>query len=170
MSAPELAASSAARAVTFALAWAALWWLLVGADAASWLVGVPAVLVATAFCVAQPARGTRLGPVGALRFVYIFVRDSMRGGLDVSARVLGRQMHIAPGLIEYRSRLGPAGAPFVCFVQCIGLLPGTLVADIDGDRLTVHALDITQPVAEELRRLEDAVGALFALPAAGGPP
>lgn len=154
------------RGAALVLGYALLWWLLNDGDMASWWIGAPAVLAATLFSLALPPQHWRLSARGALRFAVYFARESLRGGVDVSLRVLGRQLRVVPGLLPYRTRLASHPVPLACFVQCVGLLPGSLVADIDGDRLVVHVLDVSLPVSDELRRLEDAVAALFALPPA----
>ena len=43
----------------------------------------------------------------------------------------------------------------------LGLMPGTVGIELDGDRLHIHALDSGSPVAAEIRALEDAIAALF---------
>jgi hypothetical protein len=42
-------------------------------------------------------------------------------------------------------------------------LPGTLAADLDGDRAELHLLDASQNPEPDLRRLEQAIGRLFGL-------
>ena len=46
-------------------------------------------------------------------------------------------------------------------INCIGLLPGTLAADLDGDHAELHLLDTRIDPAPQLRQLEQAVGRLF---------
>jgi multicomponent Na+:H+ antiporter subunit E len=47
------------------------------------------------------------------------------------------------------------------FIDSISLLPGTLSADLRGDLVTVHALDVRTDVVEGLATLERRVAALF---------
>ena len=65
-------------------------------------------------------------------------------------------------------RLPEGGPARALFALCVSLLPGTLVANVGGPDLLIHALDTGAPVAVELAALEDAVAAMFslALPAA----
>lgn len=137
---------------------AALWWLLTDGDPASWAVGLPFVAVA-AFAAyrARPAGGAGLSPVGIVRFIPMFLRESLRGGVDVARRVLGREVRVAPTFVRYPLRLRTAGAQ-VMFVNVISLLPGSLAADLRAGHIEIHLLDGTLPVEDELRRLEAAVG------------
>ncbi len=65
--------------------------------------------------------------------------------------------------VQYRWRL-PDGSPArALFALCGSLLPGTLVANLGGPALLIHALDTGAPVATELAALEDAVAAMFSL-------
>ena len=60
-------------------------------------------------------------------------------------------------------RLPEDGPARSLFALCVSLLPGTLVANLGGPALLVHALDTGAPVATELAALEDAVAAMFSL-------
>jgi multicomponent Na+:H+ antiporter subunit E len=44
----------------------------------------------------------------------------------------------------------------------VSLLPGTLSADLNQDRLTLHVLDLEAPVIRELQQIEDLVAGLYA--------
>jgi multicomponent Na+:H+ antiporter subunit E len=57
-------------------------------------------------------------------------------------------------------RLQSAAARLV-FVDSISLLPGTLSADLQGDLVTVHALDIGDDIERSLQTLERRVADLF---------
>jgi multicomponent Na+:H+ antiporter subunit E len=145
------------------LLFAGLWLVIAGADPAAWLIGVPAVAAATwASLRLEPDSGLRLSPAGALRFSRIFLWESLRGGLDVARRTLGRRLDIRTGFVTHRNRL-PAGRSRLLFVNCVSLLPGTLAADLRDDFLLVHLLDTGTDAARELARLEDAVAGLFGI-------
>jgi multicomponent Na+:H+ antiporter subunit E len=107
---------------------------------------------------------------GLLGFVPFFLWESLRGGVDVAARVMGRRLRIAPGFVTFSTRL-PAGGARIFFVNCISLLPGTLAADLRGNTVRVHCLDRGSDIVPELRRLERAVLRLFprARPVLEGP-
>ena len=139
---------------------AGLWWLLSGNDPASWVIGLPTV--AAAGWSARRLGGVAAGSVsvpGLLRFIPFFLWESMRGGVDVALRTLTPRMRIKPGFLEFRTELQRRDAR-VFFVNCMCLLPGTLAADLQGDRLDVHFLDVAMS-ADELRRLERAIARVF---------
>ena len=147
--------------VTRALLFAGIWLVIAGPTAGAWLIGAPAVAAATwASLLLEPRSGFRLSALGFLRFSVFFLRESLLGGLDVARRTLGTRLRIQPEFVHFRSRL-PAGRPRVLFLNCVNLLPGTLAADLQADRLLIHVLDIRTDVLSDLERLEKAVAALF---------
>lgn len=100
-------------------------------------------------------------PLRLLRFFAWFMRESLRGGLDVARRALHPRLPIAPCLVEHRIEL-PAGLPRTVMMSVLSLLPGTLSADIDhAGRLTVHAL--TPEAMAGVAELERHVAHLFSL-------
>ncbi len=140
---------------------AALWWIVADGDPASWTVGIPTVLVATwAARRLGTGAGMRLSIGGLLRFVPFFLWESLRGGVDVASRTLGLRLRVKPGFVRYRTRLRDPAAR-VLLANCVSLLPGTLSAEIEGDWLTIHALDSETDQVPELARLESAVARLF---------
>ncbi len=145
------------RAVGFAI----IWLILVGPDAASWIIGVPFVVAATlaSLRLSEP-RGRNLSLSSLAEFSPYFLVESLRGGLDVAGRVLLPRLRVQPGNQDYRVSLRDPTARLV-FIDSISLLPGTLSADLRGDLLTVHALDIRTDVVADLAALERRVAALF---------
>jgi multicomponent Na+:H+ antiporter subunit E len=140
---------------------AGLWWLLADGDPASWVVGLPAVAAALwASRRLRPPRAGVLSVPGLLRLLPLFLWESLRGGVDVTRRSLAPRMRIRPGLAEYRIGLQREDAR-VFFTNCVSLLPGTLAADLDGDRLDLHLLDTGADLEPELRRLEQAVARVY---------
>jgi len=136
---------------------AALWWLLSGGDPHSWIIGVPAVLGAYWQVQSRPVKEKRpISLIGLLRFAPYFVWESLRGGLDVALRTLAPHMRIQPGFRAYRTQLRRPDAR-VFFANCVCLLPGTLAADCEGDRVQVHQLDARFDTTDDLRLLEQAV-------------
>jgi multicomponent Na+:H+ antiporter subunit E len=142
---------------------AIVWVVLTGADLRS-------PLLAAALIAAAAATSLWLVPPGAVRvrwgglasFLPFFVGASALGGIDVARRALDPRQAVAPELVEHRLRL-PAGAPRTVFTATVSLLPGTLSAELRGDRLTIHVLDKRLPVRRTLSRLERRVGDLFGL-------
>jgi multicomponent Na+:H+ antiporter subunit E len=145
----------------------AIWLALAGADGSSWIIGIPAIVLATlaALRLAGPrSNGPRL--LGMLRFVPYFLIESIRGGIDVASRVMRPRLRIAPGISTYDLRLTGVNAR-VFFLDSVSLLPGTLSADLRGARLYVHALDINDDIDAALRRLEAQIADLFGEPLVG---
>lgn len=139
-----------------------LWWVVSGGAASSWVVGVPTVLAAALLARPAPDAAWHLSPLGALRFAAFFLRESLRGGLDVAGRISTRPLRIAPGLLRHRWRL-PDGPARALFALCTSLLPGTLVANVGEQELLIHALDVGAPVGDELAALEQRIADLFSL-------
>jgi multicomponent Na+:H+ antiporter subunit E len=140
---------------------ALIWFVLTGDDWRSWMVGLPVVLVAAWSAVRLRGSGKqRMRLPGLLRFLPFFVWESVLGGIDVVSRVMRPKMRIAPGFIDYRMRLDQPSARLL-FVNSLSLLPGTLAADLDGDSLRIHALDLGVDLEDELVRLERAVAAVY---------
>ena len=160
---PDLAgAPSITRFLLAGLLLGALWFALVGPEAAaSWVVGLPTV-VASAWSFTRLSRGNalRLSLVSAALLIPVFVWESFRGGIDVARRVLRPRLDLDPGLVDYRLRLTTTSAR-VFFVGFVSLLPGTLSADLQGDTLRIHALDLGADPLPELLRLEWRVAAIF---------
>ena len=66
---------------------AGLWGLIAQGSADAWLIGLPAVAVATLASVRQSGRALRrFSPTGLVVFLVLFVRESFTGGLDVARR------------------------------------------------------------------------------------
>ncbi|WP_462328797.1 Na+/H+ antiporter subunit E [Thiohalocapsa halophila] len=153
------------RLVLFAL----VWLMLAGTDPVSWIIGVPAVLLAT-FAAARLSTlvGADPSPLRLVAFVPFFVWESILGGVDVARRVLSPRLRIDPALIGYRPRLQDAAAKVV-FLDTISLLPGTLSADIRDGIIQVHALDADPSVVAGLVGLEQRVARLFGETLAGAP-
>ena len=140
---------------------AALWWLLNGGDARSWVVGGPVVLAAAALSARlRPERSWHWRLAGVLPMAWFFLRESVRGGFDVARRALRPSLPLNPGTLQFHTRL-PAGSPRLCFAGLVSLLPGTLVMGFEGNLLQVHALDCGPAAETELRALEHRVAALF---------
>ena len=150
------------RFLVSALVLGGVWFIFTGArDPSSWIIGLPAV-VAAAWCYEglSPGPRHRLSMLAVARFVPLFFWESFKGGIDVARRVLGPRVDVNPGFFDFRLELTLPSAR-VFFVDLVSLLPGTLSADIHGDTLRVHALDRRVDPADNLRRLEWLVAAIF---------
>ncbi|MCF8057303.1 MAG: Na+/H+ antiporter subunit E [Desulfocapsa sp.] len=147
------------RFIVFSL----LWFALAGSNKASWGMGIPAVLCATALSLmlASPFP-LRISLTCALRFIPFFLRQSFSGALDVMRRALSFQQLLDPGLISYTTLL-PEGSSRIFFVNSISLLPGTLSAELNGNRVTIHTIDQGLPIWANIQRLEYHVAALMCI-------
>lgn len=136
-----------------------IWWILADGTAASWWIGVPAVLLAvTASTVLVPPAPFIWYEF--LRFVPFFLLRSLLGGADVAWRVFHPRMPIAPDLITYPLRL-PPGLSRVFMANTVSLLPGTLSAALDRNVLKVHVLDRRKDFLSELEAVEQSVARIF---------
>ncbi len=166
-----IAPNAPAVSITFRLrrylvraVWMALLWLgLNGLDGNSWIVGTPVVLVATWISVKLlPSVSWRWSLRGALVFAAYFLRQSVLGGWDVARRAISPRLALSPTIVCHPCQL-PSGPSRLFFCSAISLLPGTAVVAIAESNISVHVLDDSTSVAEELRELERRVGGLFGL-------
>jgi len=144
------------RGIVFGLLWLLL---LEDGAAASWIVGGPAVAAATLLSL-RLRPGPPVSLIGLARFLPWFIRQSLSGAIDVASRALRPAMPLYPGLVTVQLRL-PPGAPRVALANVISMLPGTLSADLQADRLTIHALDARQDSRAMLRDLEPRIAGIF---------
>lgn len=142
-----------------ALLLAGLWWVIAGGEPGSWLIGVPAVVVATWASVALRGRSTRRWSItGVARLAWFFVVESLRGGVDVARRALSQPLDVKPTWATHRVSL-PAGVPRLLLCSAVGLLPGTLAVSLNGDELLVHSLSGSASVSREVEALERCIDA-----------
>ncbi len=147
----------------YVAALAFLWWVLGGTEPASWAVGLPVMVLATALSMAiAPSRPWkwRLRVIPA--FAWFFLKESLRGGIDVARRAYSVHMSLQPAMLNYPLHL-PDGPARVFLLNVLSLRPGTLSADIRENTITIHTIDTSLPVEQELRELEKSVGSLFAV-------
>lgn len=141
------------------LVFALLWWILTDGASTSWLVGVPAVVLAgiSSTLLMPPLR---VSFIGAVKFALFFGWESLRGGIDVARRALHRRLPLAPGMVDHQLRT-PRIDAHVSLANTVSLLPGTLAADLDDRVLHVHALDAGTEVRDSLERSEQQIATLF---------
>jgi multicomponent Na+:H+ antiporter subunit E len=140
---------------------ALLWVVLTGGRAESWLLGLPAVLIAAWVSVkARRFPTLRLSLWGSVRFMGFFLRASLISGLDVVRRAFHPKLRLHPDLIDYRLSLSTEAAR-IFMADAISLLPGTLSVEMAGVHLTVHVLDRSMPIQAELKALEERVAAML---------
>lgn len=147
------------------LLFATLWLIVAGPEPTSWIIGGPTIALAAWVSLGLGGRFDRPHPsglrlLGLMRFIPYFAIESLRGGLDVAARVMRPRVRIDPGFLRYPVRLRSPSAQVV-FIDSISLLPGTLSADLRNGVIDVHALDISADLEPELERLEGRVARVF---------
>lgn len=140
---------------------ALVWILLNRGEVASFLVGIPAILLGVWLSSLLPAQPRWSVPAGRLiGFAPFFLQQSLLGGWDVARRALRTKVAVEPGFVTHDLRLAP-GPARIFFLDAITLLPGTLSAELVGDQVEVHAIDLSQPIATDLCDLEQRVAGLF---------
>lgn len=101
-----------------------------------------------------PASGrVRIGAL--LLLLPRFLWQSLVAGIDVARRAFSPRLPLQPGFVDYSPGL-PRGSARNAFEAISSLLPGSVPT---GDTETVieyHALDVAQPVAEQLAAEEQA--------------
>jgi len=127
------------------------WLVLTDADTGDLAAGLAAAVAATwASLRLMPAQRWSLRPIKLAEFVLHFLHQSIIAGVDVAQRALGTRLRLRPGFVVYQTHLPPSTARDA-FCAIMSLLPGTLpCGPAEGNGLTIHCLDVTQPVVEQL--------------------
>jgi multicomponent Na+:H+ antiporter subunit E len=137
------------------------WWVLTQGAYDSWQVGLPAILTAIFIEYRlSPPKGNLWSLGGSLVYAFYFLKLSITGGIDVAWRTYHPRLPLNPAIIEYPLRLTSLSARNL-FVCTVSLLPGTLSAELGDNILFVHVLDVGRPFKQELKIIEDRVGAVF---------
>ncbi len=137
-----------------------LWVILTGGHLKALWFGVPVVLLAALMSMLiHPEQHPRWRVKGFLRFLPFFLWQSLQGGFDVARRVFHPRLPISPSFQTYSMRL-PEESARLLLAGTVSLLPGTLSAEMEGDRLEVHVLDDRQPVLRRIQDVEDQVASL----------
>jgi multicomponent Na+:H+ antiporter subunit E len=138
-----------------------VWWILTDGVAASWWIGIPAIVLAlmTSLYLLPP-----VAPAWSrwISFIPFFISRSLYGGIDVARRAFHPNLPLTPAIIEYRLRL-PEGLAQVFLINIINLLPGTLCASVNQNVVQIHVLDSGQDFMSELILVEEVVSGLFGI-------
>jgi len=98
-----------------------LWWLIAQGQTNAWLIGLPTVaLAAMASVYLGRATSPEISLAGLSGFMVLFLRESVRGGIDVARRTLAPRLRIRPGFKTYRMQLTDPSAR-VLLVNCLSL-------------------------------------------------
>ncbi len=144
----------------------ALWAGLVGGDPEGLVLGLGVVPAAVwnSLRLMPPVAGLR--PWRALAMLPGFYWRSIVGGVDVARRAVDPRLPLAPGWLVQRVGLAPGGR--VVLGSTVSLMPGTLAAGCDGDRLLVHALDRGADPGADLDAETARLASLHVRPPEGG--
>ena len=137
----------AARATGFI----GFWLILTSFNLADLPIGALAGALATwASLRLLPAGQWAIRPLALAHLTLRYFTQSVGAGIDVARRALDPQLPLRPGFARYHIRL-PRGVRRNAFCTMTSLLPGTLPCgtEANGD-LTIHCLDLGQPVAAQL--------------------
>jgi multicomponent Na+:H+ antiporter subunit E len=138
-----------------------LWMVLAGGRTDSWLIGVPAVIVASLISSRAPdSTSNRFSISGSIWFTGFFLKASLISGIDVVRRAFHPKILLDPDLIDYRLSLSTEAAR-IFMADAVSLLPGTLSTDLAGEKLTIHVLDRNMPISADLRALERRVATML---------
>jgi len=163
---PENGPTTVGSAISRAAGFFGFWLVLTGADAGDLAAGLVAAVAATwASLRLMPAQQWSLRPIKLAGYVLHFLRQSIVAGIDVAWRALDPRLRLRPGFVVYQAQL-PPGTTREAFCAVMSLMPGTLpCGPAEGNGLTIHCLDVTQPVAEQL-----AVEEVLCMQTLGGTP
>ena len=149
-------------AVVRALAYFAVWIVIdQSAKPANLAFGIVATFGATwaSLVLLPPARGrVRIGVL--LMLLPRFLWQSLQAGWDVARRAFSPRMPLQPGFVTYRPEL-PRGGARNAFEAISSLLPGSVPAAETEALIDYHALDVSQPVGEQLAEAERTYGKAF---------
>jgi multicomponent Na+:H+ antiporter subunit E len=149
--APSLSSPTRA-AVTRGAGFLALWMILMQSVAFKDLaMGAFATACATwASVYLLPPAGGRLRFTVLLGFLPHFLWQSVVAGVDVARLAFSPRMPMQPGFVQCPLNF-PPGLTRNTFAMITSLLPGSVPSGESDGILIYHALDTTQPVAEQLR-------------------
>lgn len=154
------------RAISAAVLGAVAWAVLASGDVASLIVGVPSIALA-ALIAARVGRAEgwkstagSARPAALPAFLLRLIIDVFASAASLTVQMFRPRLDIDPGLVDYRLSLAAPEAR-AAFMNSVTLTPGTLSGPLDGQILTVHALDRRHDVKGDLRALEARIAALF---------
>jgi len=136
-----------------------LWTALSGAsDYGFGLLAIAVTVLVSQALAPLPAMSLSLR--GLIGFIGFFLHGSLAGGMDVAWRALSPRLPL--DVERHWHPLGlPPGPPTAVLIGAISLLPGTLSAQLQGDRLLVHS--ISGHAGDRIVQLERRVARLFGL-------
>jgi multicomponent Na+:H+ antiporter subunit E len=143
-----------------------LWILLTGWQPSSWGIGAVFITMASllSLYLAPKHRQTDqwlTHPMKLIPFFYYFFVQSLRGGWDTAKLALIPRPKLSPGFIRFHTDLANESQVFA-FMQVLSLLPGTVSAEQNGRKLTIHVLNLHTFNRAEIDDCQVRVSQLFA--------
>lgn len=87
-----------------------------------------------------------------LLYIGALLVEMVKANINMLRHVYSPRIAIRPGVVEVKTRLtSPIGR--LALANSIALTPGSLVLELEGDRLFIHWLDVPTDDPEETRRL-----------------
>lgn len=143
-----------------------LWWSLVESTFSSWLIGIIVVPFATWLSITlyrndyyKAENTAHFSFVGLLKFLPFFVWQSLRGGCQTALLALSSRIAQAD-FIEFETYLGTRREK-ILFMHIISLMPGSVSANINGQVIRIHILDINKYSEDGLRECEQRLSRIF---------
>lgn len=118
------------------------------------LVGVIASIVTAwvSLKIAPEDPESRPSIISWLKFIPILLWEIVVANIDVTKRVLSPKIKVNPGFVLIPTTLKSTRKKWY-LAQAITLTPGTVTADIIGDHLLVHWIDIKEGTPKEQGRV-----------------
>lgn len=149
---------------------ALFWFLLVGSDVSSLLIGVPFIALAlfSSLWLSEARDETEAPKVQLFQlpgFIWFFLVNSIKGGVATAKLAFSPTPALSPKFMFYSLRSIRHGQPMQIFVSLISLLPGSVCVIQQPDGVLVHVLTDSTNINQELRECELAVCRLFGIKA-----
>jgi multicomponent Na+:H+ antiporter subunit E len=136
-----------------------IWWIIT--DNRGWSFGIIAIAAATLMALIFPqSRQNRWSLWGLAVFFLYFLKSSFLAGIAVARLSFNPYMDLKPIWTIHTSSL-PPGLPRLWFIIATNLIPGTLSAELDGNKVTVHVLHTG--LDADLVLLEQRIASIFLL-------
>ncbi|VXD00177.1 Na+/H+ antiporter subunit E [Pseudomonas sp. 9Ag] len=145
------------------LGWVALYalvWALF-TEGAGWILGVPSILLAAGLSLWLGQRPWHPSLAALPGFLGFFLGKMAAGAWDVALRALHPNRPLQPAWLDY-SLTSSSSQVRLVLSALVGLLPGTLASQVEGDRMRVHVLDERQPWEATVHSLERRLERLLA--------
>ena len=139
-----------------------LWLLLAGINRDELIIGgVTALILSILFTPKVSIIGcVSLHPKAIFYFIiyiFVFLKELVMSTLDVTRRVLSRQLPINPGIVKVRTKLKcPLGR--IVLANSITLTPGTMTVETRGEYFYIHWIDIQ---SDDIQETTEAIVSTF---------